>query len=59
VAAAGYGLGLVSTGERRYREHSRQRHEQTEYGFTHFLLLIAGIRCRFERSLIQMRETAR
>jgi len=40
LAAAGDGLGLVSAGERRYGEHSRQCHEQAEYGFTHFLLLI-------------------
>jgi hypothetical protein len=57
LAAAGDGLGLVSVGEWRYREYSRQCYEQAECGFTHFLLLIAGVRCRFERSLIEMRET--
>ncbi|MDX3589368.1 hypothetical protein OG920_46130 [Streptomyces europaeiscabiei] len=37
MAAAGDGLGLVSSGERHYGDHGRQCHEQTEYGFTHFL----------------------
>lgn len=37
-------------------EHRCQCHEHAEYSFAHFLLLIAGIRYRLERSLIQMRE---
>lgn len=56
-AAVGDGFGLVGAGEGYYGEYRHQCREQSGYGFTHVLLLIAEIRCRFRRSLIQMRET--
>lgn len=37
-AAAGDGLRLVSAGERRYRQHGHQRHEQAQYSSAHCLL---------------------
>jgi hypothetical protein len=49
-AAAGDGLALVGAGERYYREHRGQCHEQAQYSFAHCLLLFPGIRCRLERS---------
>jgi len=39
TAAASDGLALVGTGKRHHGEHRCQRHEQTEDGFTHCLLL--------------------
>lgn len=56
AAAAGDGLGLVGAREWCYREYRCQCHEQAEYGFAHFLLLIAGVRCRLKRPLIQMHD---